>query len=161
MFVCFGNTCRSPMAEGALRKLFENKNISGVDVYSSGTAGGIGFEATPYAVEAAKIWEADISSHRSKPLTAEIIDLTDLILAMETSHCQEVLRLCPDAEEKLYLFKKFPVSGCHGEGVDDPIGGSLDMYNVTFLEIGEELGRIFPEILSKVEKKKKTQGNDA
>lgn len=160
MFVCFGNTCRSPMAEGALRKLLENKGISGIDVYSSGTSGGIGFEATPYAVEAAKIWEADISSHRSQPLTAEIIERTDLILAMEKSHCQEVLRLSPDAADHVYLLKKFPVPGCNGEGVDDPIGGSLDMYNHTFLEIGEELGRILPDILTKVENKKISQAND-
>lgn len=160
MFVCFGNTCRSPMAEGALRKLFENNNISGIDIYSSGTSGSIGFEATPYAVEAAKIWEADISSHHSQPLAAELIDRADLILTMEKSHCQEVLRLCPEAENKVYLLKNFPVSGCNGEGVDDPIGGSLDMYNHTFLEIGEELGRIFPEILKKVDEKKKLQAND-
>ncbi len=160
MFVCFGNTCRSPMAEGALRKILENRKISGVDVYSSGTSGGIDFEATPYAVEAAKIWEADISSHRSQPLSAEIIDRTDLILAMERSHCQEVLRLSPDAINRLFLLKKFPVHGCSGEGVDDPIGGSLDMYNQTFLEIGEEIGRILPEILKKVEEKKNSQEND-
>jgi len=160
MFVCFGNTCRSPMAEGALRKIIENQNIPGVDVYSSGTSGGIGFEATPYAVEAAKIWEADISAHRSQPLTAEIIDRTDLILAMERSHCQEVLRLVPEAEDKVFLLKKFPVSGCSGEGVDDPIGGSLDMYNQTFLEIGEEIGRILPEILKLVDQKKVSQAND-
>lgn len=160
MFVCFGNTCRSPMAEGALRKLLENRNISGVHVYSSGTSGGIGFKATPYAVEAAKIWEADISSHHSQPLTAEIIDRADLILTMEMSHCQEVLRLCPDAENKVYLLKKYPVSGCHGEGVDDPIGGSLDMYNQTFLEIGEEIGRILSDILITVEEKKQLQGNN-
>ncbi|MCP4704916.1 MAG: low molecular weight protein arginine phosphatase [candidate division Zixibacteria bacterium] len=153
MFVCFGNTCRSPMAEGAMRKLLENKGVPDVDVYSSGTSGGIGFEATPYAVEASKIWEADISTHRSQPLTEEIIDETDLILAMETSHCQEVLRLRPDAGNKVYLLKKFPDSGCGGDGVDDPIGGSLDMYNQTFLEIGEEIGRILPGILDLIKKK--------
>jgi len=160
MFVCFGNTCRSPMAEGALRKLLENKNVSGIDVYSSGTAGGSGLKATPYAVEAAKIWEADISSHRSQPLSAELIDQADLILAMEKSHCQEVLRLRPAAENKVYLLKKFPVSGCNGEGVDDPIGGSLHMYNHAFLEIGEELGRILPEILKKVDEKLDLREND-
>ncbi len=69
MFVCTGNTCRSPMAEGGLRKLFDNKKIGGVDVYSSGTAAASGFPATVYAIEAAKIWDADISGHRSRPLT--------------------------------------------------------------------------------------------
>jgi protein-tyrosine phosphatase len=157
MFVCFGNTCRSPMAEGGMRKLFENKGIVGVDVISSGTSGSYGHPATSYAIEASKIWDADISEHRSQPLTLELINRADLILAMEPEQCQEVLRINPEAEERVYLLKKFPETDCHGDRIDDPIGGSLDLYNQTFLEIGEELGRIFPEIVKRIEKKKSSR----
>ncbi len=153
MFVCFGNTCRSPMAEGSLRKLFQNNGIVGVDVISSGTSGSYGQPATAYAIEAAKIWEADISGHRSQPLTEELIERADLILTMESDHCREVLRINPEADGKVYLLKKFPETGCHGDEIDDPIGGSLDLYNQTFLEIGEELGRIFPEIVERIRTK--------
>ena len=147
MFVCTGNTCRSPMAEGGLRKLLENRSIEGIDVYSSGTAAASGFPATMYAMEAAKIWDADLARHSSRPLTPELIEQSDLIFGMTPSHCYEVVRLSPEARSRTFLLKNFPDSGFEGEGVDDPIGGSLDMYNQTFLEIGEELGRILPELI--------------
>jgi hypothetical protein len=64
-----------------------------------------------------------------------------------------VKSILPEAEDKTYLLKSFPEPGNDGEGVADPIGGSLDMYNQTFLEIGEELGRILPEIIDRARQK--------
>ena len=153
MFVCTGNTCRSPMAAGGLRKLLDNKNIKDVEVFSAGTAAAMGFPATAYAIEASKIWEADITNHRSQPLAGEIIDRADLILTMEPYHCDEVIRMRQEAARKTYLLKNYPEKGCSGESVDDPIGSPLDMYNQTFLEIGEELGRILPQIINAAENK--------
>ncbi len=66
---------------------------------------------------------------------------------MTSSHCYEVVRVSPDARSKTFLLKNYPETGFEGEGVADPIGGSLDMYNQTFLEIGEELGRILPGLI--------------
>jgi protein-tyrosine-phosphatase len=154
MFVCTGNTCRSPMAEGGLRKLLQNRNIDGINIFSSGTSAASGFPATIYAIEACRIWDADISSHRSRPLTPELIEQSDLVIAMTPAHCYEIIRLSPDARNKTYVLKNYPEPGCEGEGIADPIGGSLDMYNQTFLEIGEELGRILPMIIETAQKKK-------
>jgi protein-tyrosine-phosphatase len=142
------------MAEGALRKLFENRRIDGVDIYSSGTSAASGFPATLYAVEAAKIWDADISGHRSRPLTAELIEQADLIIAMTPAHCYEIIRMAPEARSRTFLLKNYPNPGCEGEGVADPIGGSLDIYNQTFLEIGEELGRMLPDLISSIKAKR-------
>jgi protein-tyrosine-phosphatase len=153
MFVCTGNTCRSPMAAGGLEKLLENNEIESVAVCSSGTAAASGYPATAYAIEAARIWDADISGHSSQPLTENLIEKADLIICMTPSHCREVLTMVPEAREKTFLLKNYPESGCDGEGVEDPIGGSLDMYNQTFLEIGEELGRILPFVRKVAESK--------
>ncbi len=142
------------MAEGGMRKLLEKEGVDNAVVYSSGTAGGIGFPATTYAIEAAKIWNADISGHRSQPLTEELIEQADLILTLATGHCRDVIGIQPDARDKTFLLKNYPEPGCEGEDVDDPIGGSLDMYNQTFIEIGEELGRILPDIVELARKKK-------
>jgi len=153
MFVCTGNTCRSPMAEGGLRKLLETRNINDIRVYSSGTAAASGFPATAYAIEAARIWNADISHHTSYPLTAEIINQADVIIGMTASHCRDIINIVPDARSKTFLLKNYPEPGCEGEGIEDPIGGSLDMYNRTFLEIAEELGRILPYIIEAAKEK--------
>jgi len=143
------------MAEGGLRKLLENGNITDIIVSSSGTAAADGFPATTYAIEAARIWDADITDHFSSPLTEGLINQADLILAMTSSHCREVTNILPEAAGKTFLLKDYPEAGCSGEGIDDPIGGSLDMYNSTFVEIGEELGRILPFILERAESKLK------
>ena len=142
------------MAEAGLRKLLDKKNIDDITVYSSGTAAASGYPATAYAIEAVRIWEADLTRHTSTPLTARLIEETDMILCMTPSHCEEVLRIQPEAGTKTFLLKKYPKPGCRGEGIDDPIGGSLEMYNRTFIEIGEELGRILDDILEKASRKK-------
>jgi len=151
MFVCTGNTCRSPMAVGALRVLLEKERPGKFEVISSGTGAAIGFPATDFAVEATKIWNGDLSEHRSQPVTEELIDQSDLILAMTPSHLRELLRLKPSAQSKFFLLKNFPDPSPDGDSVDDPIGMPLDYYKETFLEIGEEIGRFLPEIVKRID----------
>ena len=153
LLVCTGNTCRSAMAEGALRVLLEGRGIETIDVISTGTGAVPGCPATQNAIEACKTWHADISDHHSRPISTELIEHADLILVMTPGHYRDVLSHRADAAKKTYLLKKFPEPGDDGEGVADPIGGSLDVYNQTFLEIGEELGRILPEIIERAKKK--------
>ena len=154
MFVCTGNTCRSPMAEGALRVLLASKlPASSVEVLSSGTSAATGYPATMYAIEASKIWDADISEHESQPLTEALVEKTDLILTMTASHLKSV-REHVGVESKSYMLKNFPESDPVGEEVEDPIGQPLDRYNETFLEIGECLGEHLNEIVQRIEEKK-------
>jgi protein-tyrosine-phosphatase len=153
MFVCTGNSCRSAMAEGALRVLLEKERPGRFEVLSSGTHAASGYPATQYAIEAARIWHADISGHKTQPLTTALIDRADLILGMTSDHVREVVRLQPQAAEKTFLFKNYPGTSAVGEGVDDPIGQSLDRYNQTFLEIGEYLGRNLRDFVRRIDEK--------
>lgn len=153
MFVCTGNTCRSPMAEGALKILLAKEKLEGFEVCSSGTSAASGFPATMFAIEAAKIWNADISLHKSQPLTRQLVEQSDLIFALTPSHYKDILKLKKSAKEYSYLLKKFPEKGADGEGVIDPIGQDLEKYNETFLEIGEILGKILPEIVKRIDEK--------
>lgn len=151
MFVCTGNTCRSPMAEAALKVLLEKERPEAFHVMSSGTSAASGFPATTFAVEAALIWDADLSEHESQPLTEELVERADLILGMTQRHVEEVVRLNSGSPGKVFLFKNFPDTSLQGDGVDDPIGAPLDRYNETFLEVGEYLGKYLSDIVALID----------
>ena len=153
MFVCSGNTCRSPMAEYALRSLLERERPGGVEVISAGTLGLQGQPATRYAQEAGRVWDLDMSPHLNQPLTVELIERSDLIFAMAPEHHQKILEMVPKASGKTYLLRKFPDNSGMGDRVEDPIGMDLNVYNEVFLEIGECLGKYLPEILNRVDNK--------
>ena len=151
LFVCTGNTCRSPLAAGALRVLLQRERPHAFDVLSRGTAAVTGYPATPHAIEAARMWEADLSDHRSQPLSAELVRQADLIFGMTSNHVREVLRLGPSAVGKTYLFKNFPSSSADGEAVEDPIGQPLRRYKEMSKEIGERVGKHLPQILERID----------
>ncbi len=151
LFVCTGNTCRSPMAEGALRMLLDKERPDRSQVMSAGTSAAMGFPATLYAIEAARAWDVDISGHRSLPLTPTLIERSDLILGMEPAHVRRVIQMRPAAAPRTFLLKNFPDGSIEGEEVVDPIGYSLEVYQRTFLEIGEYLGKSLPEIVQRID----------
>jgi L-threonylcarbamoyladenylate synthase len=130
LFVCSGNTCRSPMAESIARRLIaQHLGVSddelesrGMNVLSAGSWAMPGSKATPQAVVAVKEIGTDLSKHRSRPLSVELIHQADVIFAMARSHIQAVLALVPSAAEKTVTLDP---SG----DVEDPIGGDASLYN--------------------------------
>ncbi|MBN1863549.1 MAG: hypothetical protein JW808_01475, partial [Victivallales bacterium] len=85
LFVCSGNTCRSPMAEGYLRHLLEKGGRGDITVSSAGTSTADGMPPSRHSVEALKEHGIDISGHRSTGLTVELLKRSDMVVAMTTS----------------------------------------------------------------------------
>jgi protein-tyrosine phosphatase len=155
LLVCTGNTCRSPMAAGILKKMLADAGVSGVQVASAGTAALEGMPATDLAVETSSDWGIDLSGHRSQPLTDELVERADLILTMTPEHREEVFLYDPAAASKVFLLKSFPGPANNDPSfyIRDPIGGGPGEYQRSFLEIEESLRRIFSGILQKAGKR--------
>jgi protein-tyrosine-phosphatase len=160
LFVCTGNTCRSPMAEGILKKMLEDQGVSAVGVSSAGICGLDNIPATPFAIQVARDRNVDISRHLSRQLTKKILDETDLVLAMAQEHLDFIRRMDEAASSRVFLLRLFPQS--HSESntkqdpgvlsIKDPVGGSLANYEKSFREIEKEVKRILPDILKLVRK---------
>jgi protein-tyrosine-phosphatase len=154
LFVCTGNTCRSPMAEGILKKLLTEKGIKNIKVSSAGTQALDGYPAAPFTIEATKVWDIDLEEHYSKRLTVDLLRESDLILVMSPEHLQQIEKMDRGSLDKTYLLKAFPHKDDNDDlAVKDPIGGSLEEYNQCFLELDEEIRRILPEVIRFFEKK--------
>ncbi|MBN2010373.1 low molecular weight protein arginine phosphatase [candidate division KSB1 bacterium] len=145
-FVCSGNSCRSPMAEGLLKKMLYDKYKDKVKIHSSGTLGINNNPATLNAIAVAQEKGIDISSHRSKGLTLEQMAEADLIFALAENHFEYMLTYFPEYQENVFLLKSFATGSDRPFrlSIDDPIGQSMRVYRRVINEIEKELIRIQP-----------------
>ena len=129
LFVCTGNTCRSPMAEAILK----NKNIDGLEVKSSGIFAINGSDASANAKQVL-VENQIVHHHQSTSLTNKEVEWATLILTMTSSHKAAIRANFPDAAGKTLTLKEFIGEGQNFD-VSDPFGGSIDIYRDTFKEL--------------------------
>jgi tRNA threonylcarbamoyl adenosine modification protein (Sua5/YciO/YrdC/YwlC family) len=141
LFVCTGNTCRSPMAEIICRQFLAKRlgceicqlEDRGVLVMSAGVAAMLGGRAAGEAVEAMAALNLDLSEHETQPLTEPLVRHSDLIFAMTRTHREAILAQWPAAAERTFL-----LSGDESD-ISDPIGGPPERYHSCAAQLRAEL----------------------
>ena len=146
LFVCTGNICRSPIAEGLFRRLIGNRKD--IEVSSAGVHAVRGQPPSLYAVEVCEEDGVDISNLRSQPLTAALVDQATHIFGMTGAHLESIHMLFPHGADKAFLFREFEEPGATvWRDVPDPIGMGRDVYETCARTIKNAL----PSILAFVE----------
>jgi RpiB/LacA/LacB family sugar-phosphate isomerase len=146
LFVCTGNVCRSPMAQGLFANLIRGRRD--IEVSSAGIGAVGGQPPSPYAVEVMGELGIDIRHIRSKPLMADLVRKADFIFVMTYGHLDSMLLLFPAAAEKTFLLREFeselPVME---RELFDPIGQSREVYRECRDQIRAALPRLLDLVL--------------
>jgi len=141
LFVCTGNTCRSPMAETIFRKMVAERlgcevdetEDRGVMIMSAGVAALTGGRASPEAVQVMAEMGLDLSGHETQPLTEPLVRYADLIFTMTESHRRAIVAQWPGAAERIRLLCT------DGSDVADPMGGPVERYRQCAEQIRSQL----------------------
>jgi protein arginine phosphatase len=141
LFVCTGNTCRSPMAEAILR----DQQIDDITVKSAGIFAAEGNNASAHAIKVLE--ENQINhSHRSRMLGKEDILWADYVFTMTEGHKTLLMDHYPFGADKIFTLKEFVYETKEDMDVIDPYGGSMEVYQETFYE----LKRLVEGLLEKI-----------
>lgn len=130
LFICTGNVCRSPMAEGLFRQLVEAEGAD-VHVASAGIGALDGCAPSENSIEVMKTDKIDISNQRSQQMTAQMVQDYTHIFGMGRSHIEAIRNYFPESLEKTFVLREFIAQDDYDLDVPDPIGGDLGEYKET------------------------------
>ncbi len=147
LFVCTGNTCRSPMAEGLFRKAIEERDD--FTVGSAGVAAYKGSSASPETLSILKKRGASLDGFKSRPVTDALLKQATHVFAMTEGHLAMLEARFSDHADKFYLVREFSGISDKRQGIDvpDPIGMGMGAYE----EVAKVLEAAIPKIIAYVD----------
>jgi protein-tyrosine-phosphatase len=148
LFVCTGNTCRSPMAEGLFREALANRGTEQITVSSAGTGAWDGAPVSEGAYLVGLEHGLDLSGHRAQLLTRELVKSADLILTMSPHHRARVVEL--GGEDKVHVLGDYARREDSRSEVSDPFGSDLASYRQTFDELQELINGVVSRVAGPV-----------
>lgn len=127
LLVCTGNSCRSIMAEGYLKRRLKELGKE-ILVESTGTGTISGFKPSHEAIESMREIGIDVSGYKSSALTKEVVDKADVILVMAPMHKETIVGMAPVAEDKIFYLREFAKEDSLNKIIPDPIGRPIEFY---------------------------------
>ncbi len=147
LFICTGNICRSPMAEGLFRDMVKDR--TDIEVASAGLGASFGQSPSQYSLDALRPLGVDIKSIRSRPLTDELAERADYIFVMTRMHLDTIHMALPQIADKTYLLCEFDEELARRSlDVTDPIGQSFDVY----VRARDVIKKALPSVLAFIDK---------
>ncbi len=143
LLVCTGNTCRSPLAEAMTRRLAAERGLD-VIVSSAGTSAWEGAPASDGSILVGLERNLDLSSHRARVLTRELVTDATIVLGMSEHHAAQALAL--GGEGKVYVLADYAAGSDTGHSIHDPFGAGLDAYRRMADEIDAEIPRVLERL---------------
>ena len=141
LFVCTGNSCRSVMAEAFFKQM--NQGRSNLEIFSAGIGPEIGSAASPETISLLQKNGINVSYHRARALTTEMVQKADLIFVMQKSHLKWIITKLPSAKNKTFLLADFHPEFKNEEiGIPDPIG----MGDIFYENVGELIKKCCEQI---------------
>jgi len=140
LFVCTGNICRSPLAQVLLERALVERSVPDVEVTSAGTGAWDGAPASEGAYLVALERGLDLSEHRARLLTRELVEEATLIFTMARHHRARVQEL--GGEGRVFVLGEYVGRSGEEAEVGDPFGGDLEVYRDTYAELEALVGTV-------------------